>query len=142
MISFTAIKTICDKINTKIGFTSWTTLLWWIEYLEEEVVIVSLGVGVIQYYCSFEEEEEWVVRKGKKSEKVAFSKHHKRNGNAYLLHLTGAHSERECLNRMLCHSRATVKPVYLEHVDNWFLKLVLYNFNKYIIKNNLSTCST
>jgi hypothetical protein len=26
----------------------------------------------------------------------------------------------------------TVKPLYLEHVDNWFLKLVLYYFNKYI----------
>jgi hypothetical protein len=35
----------------------------------------------------------------------------------------------------------TVKPVYLEHVDNWFLKLVLYYFNKYIFKNYLSTCS-
>ncbi len=35
----------------------------------------------------------------------------------------------------------TVKPLYLEHVDNWFLKLVLYYFNKYIFKNHLSTCS-
>ncbi len=35
----------------------------------------------------------------------------------------------------------TVKPVYLKHVDNWFLKLVLYYFNKYIFKNHLSTCS-
>jgi hypothetical protein len=35
----------------------------------------------------------------------------------------------------------TVKPVYLEHVDNWFLKLVLYYLNKYIFKNHLSTCS-
>jgi hypothetical protein len=35
----------------------------------------------------------------------------------------------------------TLKPVYLEHVDNWFLKLVLYYFNKYIFKNHLSTCS-
>ncbi len=34
----------------------------------------------------------------------------------------------------------TVKLVYLEHVDNWFLKLVLYYFNKYIFKNHLSTC--
>jgi hypothetical protein len=34
----------------------------------------------------------------------------------------------------------TVKPVYLEHVDNWFLKLVLCNLNKYIFKNHLSTC--
>jgi hypothetical protein len=33
----------------------------------------------------------------------------------------------------------TVKPVYLEHVDNWFLKLVLYYLNKYILKNHLST---
>jgi hypothetical protein len=34
-----------------------------------------------------------------------------------------------------------VKPLYLEHVDNWFLKLVLYNFNEYVFKNLLSTCS-
>jgi hypothetical protein len=33
----------------------------------------------------------------------------------------------------------TIKPVYLEYVDNWFLKLVLYYFNKYIFKNQLST---
>ncbi len=26
----------------------------------------------------------------------------------------------------------TVKPVYVENVDNWFLKLVLYYLNKYI----------
>jgi hypothetical protein len=37
--------------------------------------------------------------------------------------------------------KSTVKPLYLEHVDNWFLKLVLYYFNKYIFKNHLSTCS-
>jgi hypothetical protein len=36
----------------------------------------------------------------------------------------------------------TVKPVYVEHVDNWFLKLVLYYLNEYIFKNHLSTCST
>ncbi len=35
----------------------------------------------------------------------------------------------------------TVKPLHLEHVDNWFLKLVLYYLNKYIFKNHLSTCS-
>jgi hypothetical protein len=35
----------------------------------------------------------------------------------------------------------TVKPVYLEHVDNWFLKLFLYYFNEYIFKNQLSTRS-
>ncbi len=35
----------------------------------------------------------------------------------------------------------TLKPVYLEHVDNWFLKLILYYFNEYIFKNPLSTCS-
>jgi hypothetical protein len=35
----------------------------------------------------------------------------------------------------------SVKPVYLEHVDNWFLKLVLCYLNKYIFKNHLSTCS-
>jgi hypothetical protein len=34
----------------------------------------------------------------------------------------------------------TTKPLYLERVDNWFLKLVLYYFNKYIFKNLLSTC--
>jgi hypothetical protein len=39
-------------------------------------------------------------------------------------------------------SNTTVKPLYLEHVDNWFLKLVLYYFNEYIFKNHLSTCST
>jgi hypothetical protein len=33
------------------------------------------------------------------------------------------------------------KPLYLEHVDNRFLKLILYYFNKYIFKNHLSTCS-
>ncbi len=32
-----------------------------------------------------------------------------------------------------------VKPIYLEAVDNWFLKLVLYYFKKYILKNPLST---
>jgi hypothetical protein len=35
----------------------------------------------------------------------------------------------------------TVKPLYLEHVDNWFLKLVLYYLNEYIFKNHLSACS-
>jgi hypothetical protein len=34
-----------------------------------------------------------------------------------------------------------LKPVYVELVDNWFLKLVLYYFNGYILKNPLSTCS-
>ncbi len=33
----------------------------------------------------------------------------------------------------------TVKPVYLKLVDNWFLKLDLYYFNRYIFKNRLST---
>ncbi len=28
----------------------------------------------------------------------------------------------------------TVKPVYVEHVDNWLLKLDLYYFNRYIFK--------
>ncbi len=37
-------------------------------------------------------------------------------------------------------SAGTVKPLYLQHVDNWFLKFVLYYFNKYIFKNHLSTC--
>ncbi len=36
----------------------------------------------------------------------------------------------------------TVRPVYLEHVDNWLLKLILYYSNRYIFKNQLSTCST
>jgi hypothetical protein len=27
---------------------------------------------------------------------------------------------------------AIIKPIYLEDVDNWFLKLVLYYFNEYI----------
>jgi hypothetical protein len=35
----------------------------------------------------------------------------------------------------------TVKPLYVKHVNNWFLKLVLYYLNKYIFKNHLSTCS-
>jgi hypothetical protein len=35
----------------------------------------------------------------------------------------------------------TVKPLYLKHVDNWFLKLVLCYLNEYIFKNQLSTCS-
>ncbi len=35
----------------------------------------------------------------------------------------------------------TVKAIYLEHVDNWFLKLILYYFNRYIFKNQLSTYS-
>jgi hypothetical protein len=34
---------------------------------------------------------------------------------------------------------STVKPLYVEHIDNWFLKLVLYYLNKYIFKNHLST---
>ncbi len=34
----------------------------------------------------------------------------------------------------------TVKPVYVEHVDNWFLKLDLYYFNEYVFKKHLSTC--
>jgi hypothetical protein len=38
--------------------------------------------------------------------------------------------------------KTTVKPLYAEHVDNWFLKLILYYFNRYIFKNQLSTCST
>jgi hypothetical protein len=38
-------------------------------------------------------------------------------------------------------SRYTIKPIYLEHEDNWFLKLVLCNFNEHIFKNHLSTCS-
>jgi hypothetical protein len=33
----------------------------------------------------------------------------------------------------------TVKPVYVEHVDDWFLKLVLYYLNRYIFKTHLST---
>jgi hypothetical protein len=33
----------------------------------------------------------------------------------------------------------TVKPIYLKHVDNWFLKLDLYYFNRYVFKNHLST---
>jgi hypothetical protein len=43
---------------------------------------------------------------------------------------------------LLSNKENTVKPVYLERVDDWFLKLVLYYFNKYIFKNHLSTCST
>jgi hypothetical protein len=35
----------------------------------------------------------------------------------------------------------TLKPVYLEHVDNWFLNLVLYYLNKYIFKDQLPSCS-
>jgi hypothetical protein len=35
----------------------------------------------------------------------------------------------------------TVKPLYLEHVDNRLLKLILYYFNKNIFKNALSKCS-
>jgi hypothetical protein len=38
--------------------------------------------------------------------------------------------------------KCTAKPLYVEHVDNWFLKLVIYYLNKYIFKNQLSTCST
>ncbi len=34
----------------------------------------------------------------------------------------------------------TVKLVYLKHVDNWFLKLDLYYFDRYVFKNHLSTC--
>jgi hypothetical protein len=34
----------------------------------------------------------------------------------------------------------TVKPVYVEHVDNWFLKLDLYYLNEYVFKKQLSTC--
>jgi hypothetical protein len=34
----------------------------------------------------------------------------------------------------------TVKPVYLEHVDNWLLKLDLCYFNRYVFNNHLSTC--
>jgi hypothetical protein len=30
----------------------------------------------------------------------------------------------------------TVKPVYLEHVDNWFLKLDLYYFNGHVFKTS------
>ncbi len=45
--------------------------------------------------------------------------------------------------RELRQRENTVKPVYVEHVvedvDNWFLKLVLYNLNEYIYKNHLST---
>jgi hypothetical protein len=35
----------------------------------------------------------------------------------------------------------TEKPLYVEYVDNWFLKLVLFYFNKYVFKNHLSTYS-
>ncbi len=34
----------------------------------------------------------------------------------------------------------TVKAVYVEHVDNWFLKLDLYYLNEYVFKKQLSTC--
>jgi hypothetical protein len=33
------------------------------------------------------------------------------------------------------------KVKHLEHVDNWFLKIILYYFNRYIFKNQLSTYS-
>ncbi len=41
--------------------------------------------------------------------------------------------------RFADNSSNTVKPLYIQHVDNWFLKLVLYNLNEYIFKNYLST---
>ncbi len=34
----------------------------------------------------------------------------------------------------------TLKPVYLEHVDNRFLKLDLYYLNGHVFKNLLSIC--
>jgi hypothetical protein len=43
------------------------------------------------------------------------------------------------LNGKVNFNNSTVKPVYLKHVDNWFLKLDLYYFNKYVFKNHLST---
>jgi hypothetical protein len=46
----------------------------------------------------------------------------------------------QCVHKLNVNKVITVKAVYVEDVDNWFLKLVLYNLNKYILKNPLSTC--
>jgi hypothetical protein len=57
----------------------------------------------------------------------------------------GLKEEVEILQRALSVSNfintITVKPLYLERVDNWFLKPILYYFNRYIFKNQLSTLS-
>ncbi len=36
----------------------------------------------------------------------------------------------------------TLKPVYLEHVDKWFLKIYSLKLHRTNFKNQLSTCST
>jgi hypothetical protein len=48
--------------------------------------------------------------------------------------------ERQLCNLCKRNITYTLKPVYVKHVDKWFLKLVLYYFNKNIFKNHLSTC--
>ncbi len=43
-------------------------------------------------------------------------------------------------NRTIFTKDNTLKPVYVEHIDNWFLKLDLYYSNEYVLKNHLSIC--
>ncbi len=46
-------------------------------------------------------------------------------------------TKRKLETRAKEHKCAFNKPLYVEHWDNWFLKLVQYYLNEYIFKNHL-----